>query len=173
MAATMIRRTLATAAIGVAISVAPSHTRADAVILQAQRSMFYTHVALNDRVVTRALIDTGATYLSVCAPIAKDLGVELGGNLTLITSNGEIKARRATIESVRIGPIEVRGVEAVVKSETTPCEETIVGMSVLHKLDSVILKEGTLTLIGPPPQPGTPRGPSVLPARGEQEIGSR
>jgi clan AA aspartic protease (TIGR02281 family) len=111
--------------------------------------MFRTNVVLNDRLLVRALIDTGASYLSLCAPLAKGLGLKLGRRLELTTANGTIQARYATVESIRMARIEIRAVTAVVISESTPCPEPIVGMSVLHKLESMTLTHGSLVLIGP------------------------
>jgi clan AA aspartic protease (TIGR02281 family) len=135
-------------AMALMLLVTATRAAGEGVFLQAQDSMFRTHVILNDRIVARALIDTGASYLSLCAPMAKDLGLDLGAIVQLVTSNGDIRTRRATIDSIRIGPIEIRSVAAVVKSESTPCAEMVVGMSVLQKLGSMTLKNGTLTMVG-------------------------
>ena len=82
----------------------------------------------------------------MCNATAKLLRLELGDSVQLSTANGVITARRATVKSVKIGPIEVRDVAAVVKGESTPCGEILVGMSVLHKLH-VTLDGQTMTLV--------------------------
>ena len=57
-----------------------------------------------------------------------------------------ITARRAIVESVRIGAIEVRDVGAVVKAEGAPCnEELLVGMTLLRKLHVTI--DGTTMIL--------------------------
>jgi clan AA aspartic protease (TIGR02281 family) len=113
--------------------------------------MFRTEVVLNERVAARALIDTGATYLSLCASTARSLGLSLGSSVALVTANGTIWARFSTVDSIRIGRIVVRSVTAVVKMGDAPCGEgVLVGMSVLQKLDSMMLKDGVLTLFGRP-----------------------
>jgi clan AA aspartic protease (TIGR02281 family) len=129
--------------------VGTSPAASEGVLLQAQNFMFRTDIVLNERIVVDALIDTGATYLSLCAATARGLRLKLGSSVELATANGNIQGRFATIDSIRIGPIVVRSITAVVKSEGTPCTEgVVVGMSVLHKLGSMTLKNGTLTLTG-------------------------
>jgi predicted aspartyl protease len=59
--------------------------------------------------------------------MGRQLGLELADAILFITSNGEITARRTIVKSVRICPIEIGNVQAVVKGETTPCDELIHG----------------------------------------------
>ena len=110
--------------------------------------MFRTDVTLNDQVTVRALIDTGASYLSLCATTARALKLQLGETVRLSTANGVISARRASVRSVRIEAIEVRDVAAVVKGDAVPCAEgdILVGMSVLSKLH-VTLNDDMLILV--------------------------
>jgi clan AA aspartic protease (TIGR02281 family) len=121
---------------------------AQTVSLQAQGSMFRATIVLDEHISAVALIDTGATFLLLCTLMARELGLELGRRLDLMTENGTIQARLTTVRSIRIGPIEIRSVTAVVKAEGIPCRETVVGMSVLHQLEAMVLKNGTLTLVG-------------------------
>ena len=133
---------------------------ADSVQLHARRSMFRAEVVLNERVTIEALIDTGATYVSLCPPMVRQLGLALGSSVTLVTANGTIQARYTVVDSIRIGRIVVRSVTAVVKADDAPCGEgVLVGMSALHKLDSMILKDGKLTLIGRAPAMQAPAHP--------------
>jgi clan AA aspartic protease (TIGR02281 family) len=130
----------------VAVLLLASPAAAQTVALQSRHhNMFRADVVLDNHKV-RALIDTGASYLSMCNATAKLLRLELGDSVQLSTANGVITARRATVKSVKIGPIEVRDVAAVVKGESTPCDEILVGMSVLHKLH-VTIDGQTMTLI--------------------------
>jgi clan AA aspartic protease (TIGR02281 family) len=132
-------------AILLVLAALPAH--AQTVSLQAQHhNMFRTDVTLNNRLRMPALVDTGASSLSMCASSARALGLTLGDNVQLSTANGVIPARRATIDSVRIGPIEVKSVAAVVKADGTSCDEVLIGMSVLRKLH-VTLDGQKMTLV--------------------------
>jgi clan AA aspartic protease (TIGR02281 family) len=121
---------------------------AQSVSVRAQNKMFRTDVTLNDQVKLRALIDTGASYLSLCAATARALNLQLGETVRLTTANGVISARRASVRSVRIEAIEVNDVAAVVKGDAVPCAEgeILVGMSLLSKLH-VTLNDDTLILV--------------------------
>src|SRR5436853_6276488 len=99
----MLRIILATVLIAVAAPAA-----AQTVTLRAQNNMFVSNVVLNNQVNMRALIDTGASFLSMCHATAKAMGLTLGDSLHLHTANGIITARRAMVQSVRIGALEVR-----------------------------------------------------------------
>ena len=130
-----------------ALFFAVSPATAQTVTVQAHHNMFLANVVLNNHVNLPALIDTGASYLSMCHAAAKMLRLELGDSVLLRTANGIITARRAMVGSVRIGAIEVRDVAAVVKADGSPCdEELLVGMSVLSKLH-VTLDGQTLILV--------------------------
>jgi aspartyl protease family protein len=126
---------------------AASPAAAQSVTLRSQHeNIFQADVLLNNHAHARAFIDTGATYLSMCSALATRLNLTLGERVLLRTSNGTITARRTMVRSVRIGPLEVRDVDAVVKAERALCnEELLVGMTVLHKLH-VTLDGRTLTL---------------------------
>jgi clan AA aspartic protease (TIGR02281 family) len=96
----------------------------------------------------QALIDTGATYLSMCHSTASALQLALGDRLYLSTANGIIPARYTTVASVRIGGIEVRNVAAVVDDPSVPCaDRALVGMSLLRKLH-VTVDNDKLVLVG-------------------------
>ena len=67
---------------------------AQTVTVQAtQHNMYQADVTLNNQLTASALIDTGATYLSLCGAAAKTLGLELGRSVVLRTANGDITSR--------------------------------------------------------------------------------
>jgi clan AA aspartic protease (TIGR02281 family) len=136
------------ALIVIASAIVATPVAAQSVSLRIGASNTYrTDVVLNHRLKKRALIDTGASSLSMCRSAARALGLSLGTNVELDTANGVIIAQRAMVRSVRIGSIEVRDVEAVVKDDATgSCDELLVGMSVLRKLH-VTINAHTLTLV--------------------------
>jgi clan AA aspartic protease (TIGR02281 family) len=131
----------------IALLLVASPVSAQSVSLKAtHHNMFRATVRLNNAIDVPALIDTGASSLSLCNGTARSLGLRLGDSVQLSTANGIITARKAVVQSVRIGAIEVRDVGAVVKADGAACEEgLLVGMTVLSKLH-VTLSDNTLTL---------------------------
>ena len=131
-----------------ALLFATSPAAAQSVSVQAEHhNMFRVNVRLNNKIDVRALIDTGASSLSLCEAMAKQLRLQLGAGVRLSTANGVIPARRSMVESVRIaGAIEVRNVGAVVKADDASCDEILIGMSVLKKLH-VTLHGNKLTIV--------------------------
>ena len=108
-----------------ALLFATSPAAAQSVSVQAEHhNMFRVNVRLNNQIDVRALIDTGASSLSLCEAMAKQLRLQLGAAVRLSTANGVIPARRAMVDSIRIaGAIEVRNVGAVVKADDASCDE--------------------------------------------------
>jgi clan AA aspartic protease (TIGR02281 family) len=115
---------------------------AQTVKIQARSyNMFYADVILNNRIKVRALIDTGATYLSMCATTATKLGLVLGEEVRLHTANGIITSHKTMVQSVRIGDIEVRNVAATVDARPSCDKGVLVGMTVLSKLHMTVDKD--------------------------------
>jgi predicted aspartyl protease len=54
-------------------------------------------------------------------------------------ANGTIKARRVPLESVPIGPIEIKAVAAVAESEKVAFDEPLLRISVLQKFGPMTL----------------------------------
>lgn len=82
------------------------------------------------------LVDTGATYISLNLPIAKRLGLNYraGREVAMSTANGMTKAYMVTLDSVRIGSVEVRKVNAVVHIGDFP-QEILLGNSYLSRVN--------------------------------------
>jgi aspartyl protease family protein len=86
----------------------------------------------------QAMIDTGATYVTMNESDARSLGY--GGNdLTfqyeIMTANGKVKAAHVLLRSIEIGTVAVRNVDALVvrgKLLSFP----LIGMSFMKKLSS-------------------------------------
>jgi clan AA aspartic protease (TIGR02281 family) len=140
------------------VAFAAGSAAAQTVTVQAQgRNMFYVDVVLNNRVKVRALVDTGATFLSVPGCAAAALGLVLGEHVRLRTANGIVTNRMTIVQSVRIGAIEVRNVAGTVDEREKCDERMLVGMTVLSKLhvtlenDRLILvaRSGTAARAGP------------------------
>jgi hypothetical protein len=77
---------------------AASPATAQTVTLKARHhNMYWADITLNDRLTLRAMIDTGATSLSMYYATAKAHRLTLGDVVKHSTANGVITARRAMI----------------------------------------------------------------------------
>lgn len=96
--------------------------------------MFQLAGKVNNRS-TQFLIDTGATYVSMSESEAKRLGVDYQqGRKTMIqTANAVVRAWRIDLDTVKVGQIELRNVDAVVLPGKQP-STALLGMSFLQHL---------------------------------------
>jgi aspartyl protease family protein len=84
----------------------------------------------------RFLVDTGATSVAMSEGQANRLGIDFrvsGRPLMVGTASGTVKAWSVTLSSVKIGEIEVRGVEASILEGLAP-DEVLLGMSFLNRV---------------------------------------
>jgi aspartyl protease family protein len=95
-----------------------------------------------------ALIDTGANSVLLCEDTADELGLTRGAQVDLVTVAMPVVGHYTKLTSVRLGPIKVRDVTAVIVSRGPACEEAVIGLSMLRKLESVTLSRDTLKLVG-------------------------
>ena len=111
------------------------------------RGHFRADFRLNGRSVD-ALIDTGATLIAINRSTARRLGVNLSESdfrHEVRTANGTARAAAAMIDTVEIGRIRVRDVQAVVLDDKA-LEGTLVGMSFLRRLSGYKVEYGELLL---------------------------
>lgn len=97
----------------------------------------------------RLMIDTGASMVLLPYEMVRDIGIEpesLDYSLPVITANGKSTVAPIRIETIRIGPIEVKNVQAAV-AHPGKLKSGLLGMSFLDKLyetsfrgDKLILK---------------------------------
>jgi aspartyl protease family protein len=82
---------------------------------------FQTQGTINGRLVT-FLVDTGATTVSMSATDAARIGLKYqdGQPIQLQTANGVIRGWRIKLHSVRVGDVEVFGVDGVVAQRDMP-----------------------------------------------------
>lgn len=83
----------------------------------------------------RFLVDTGATMVSLSAADAQRLGLDYRGGKpsVAITANGRAKAWQVKLNTVRLGPIELHNVDAIVLE--TGSEIALLGMSFLNRVE--------------------------------------
>lgn len=82
------------------------------------------------------LVDTGATSVAINLPTAKALGLNYraGEQINMNTANGVASAYIVMLNSVRVGDVEVRNVEAVVSMGDFPAE-ILLGNSFLGRVE--------------------------------------
>ena len=110
------------------------------------RGHFYIEGAVN-RVPVRFLVDTGATMVSLPQRDADRLGIDYrrGRRGTSHTANGEATVYLVRLDAIRIGEIELHGIEALVH-EGAGLDQALLGMSFLNRVN--MLRDGaTMTLI--------------------------
>jgi aspartyl protease family protein len=117
---------------------------AESVSLKASGAEFTTDVVLNSRLTVRALIDLGATTVVVCERTAREIGLPRGKKVVLRTVGGRLTAHRTHVNVIRMGPIEVVGVEGVILRDDR-CEQVLLGMAFLRRLH-LMMEGDTLVL---------------------------
>lgn len=80
------------------------------------------------------LVDTGATWVALPPGLARELGLKRGAAVTLRTANGTTVGYQTRLASVRIGPIVLRDVAALV-GEGIEEGTVLLGMSFLKRVE--------------------------------------
>jgi len=109
---------------------------------------FLTDARLNGRS-TRVLIDTGATTVAIPEKVARKAGVYLKPSdytAAVNTANGRTKAAPVMLREVRLGSIRLKNVQAMVLDDRS-LSITLLGMSVLRRLDRFDISDDTLVLV--------------------------
>ncbi len=108
---------------------------------------YQTDIDIDGRTI-HAVVDTGATYLSLTSEDADALGINLAPadfRYRTMTANGVGTAAKVHINTVRIANIEVDDVDALVM-QPGALGRSLLGMSVLSRLGGVHIAEGRLVL---------------------------
>ena len=115
------------------------------VILQRNH---YGHYVSNGKIngsTVQFMLDTGATDVAIPEGLAEKLSLRKGPEKLYHTANGTVTAYSTMIDSVLIGPIEIRDVRASINPGLKG-KEILLGMSVLKRIeftqrgDTLILK---------------------------------
>ena len=107
---------------------------------------FWTSARVNSGHV-KFLVDTGASSVALTMDDAKKAGIresDLDFNLTIQTAGGSNKAARVKLDSVSVGPITLRDVDAIVVK--TGLNISLLGMTYLGELQKVEATRDTLIL---------------------------
>lgn len=109
---------------------------------------FFTEARLNGRT-AQVLIDTGATTVAMPETVARKAGVHLKPadyTAAVNTANGRTRAAPVTLREVRLGSIRLKNVRAMVLDDKS-LSVTLLGMSVLRRLDRFDISDDTLVLV--------------------------
>jgi aspartyl protease family protein len=126
-------------------SAAASSDRQSITLSADSRGHFFSDGAINGNP-TRFIVDTGATVIALPAAEARRLGLDYrkGEPALTNTAGGVVEAFRVRLDRVRLGEIELAGVEAVVIERGL--DVNLLGMSFLNRVE--MKREGqTMTLI--------------------------
>ena len=88
---------------------------------------------INGRPVT-FLLDTGATWVALPLALGRELGLKRGAAVTLQTANGPAVGYQARLDRVRLGPLELRDVAAVM-ADGLDTNAVLLGMSFLKRVE--------------------------------------
>ena len=115
-------------------------------IVAGQFGMFEVEVVLDDRVVARALVDTGAAHTVImCGAVRSALDLKLGGEVITQTANGYAVKRESVLRSIRVGGIMLDNVTILVGEQQGGCL-VLLGISFLKRL-SVRIDGDRMTLM--------------------------
>jgi clan AA aspartic protease (TIGR02281 family) len=98
-------------------TLSPSHGRATRVVVGTGQRAIQVPVSVNRSWTFLAYLDTGATYCQITGEDAQMLGIRLDSQprVKVIMADGRsLEAPVVTLESVRIGSVELKEVEALV-----------------------------------------------------------
>ncbi|MBS0390978.1 MAG: TIGR02281 family clan AA aspartic protease [Proteobacteria bacterium] len=104
------------------VSVGGSGGAAQRVVLRADaRGHFINSGLINGRVM-QYMVDTGASTVAIGRPDAQRMGLQFeeGQPVMMNTANGVTQGWRMRLDSVRVGDVELRGVDAIVTPQPMP-----------------------------------------------------
>ena len=98
---------------------------------------FWTEARVNNRIIN-FLVDTGAGSVALTPKDAKVAGIKLNQldyNVIIRTANGEGRAARVFLKSVRVGTIRVKNVEALIVEKGL--STSLLGMTFLGEIKKI------------------------------------
>jgi aspartyl protease family protein len=107
---------------------------------------YVTDGLINSQPVT-FLLDTGATHISIPDGVARRLGLKRGAPHSVMTANGLITVYNTLLDSVAIGPLEIRGLRGGINPQLDS-DEILLGMNFLKHLE--ILQQGDRLILTRP-----------------------
>jgi len=129
-----------TLALGEHVNRSPADGRQSVTLHADTRGHYMVQGQINGGSV-QMLLDTGATLIALPAADARRLGIDYrnGAIRYLNTANGVVPAYLVRLDRVKVGDIELHGVDAVVQEQGLPI--ILLGMSFLNRTE--MRREGT------------------------------
>jgi len=113
------------------------------VVLQRQRNGHFSATGEINGQPVGFLIDTGATDVAVSERLARELGLEFGPGVTVMTAAGPSSGWLTRLAKVQVGALVLRDVRATIASGLG--EECLLGMSFLQHFS--IVQDGDTLVI--------------------------
>ncbi len=107
----------------------------ESVSLSSDASGHFMTVGTINGAPMRFMVDTGATVVSLGASDARRANIDFarGEPMTVMTANGTARVWRVTLNSIRVGGVQLSGVEAAVHETDLPI--ALLGMSFLNRME--------------------------------------
>lgn len=129
------------------VAPAPGYSLDRVEIAPDRSGNYLTDVDIDGQII-HVVVDTGATFLSLRSEDADALGINLAPadfRYQMMTANGTGTAAKVHLDAVRIGNIEIDGVDALVM-QPGALGRSLLGMSALSRLGGVHIADGRLVL---------------------------
>jgi clan AA aspartic protease (TIGR02281 family) len=104
--------------------------KSEFIIKQDPNGYYIVDGAINSKALT-FVIDTGASFVSLPASVAREAGIYCKDEVDMQTANGSITGCRATIQKLNFGPFFINDVIAVLVPNLS---QPLLGMNVLQLL---------------------------------------
>lgn len=119
------------------------HQQGDLTLARNRAGHYVAEGEINGRRVI-FLLDTGATWVALPLALGRELGLKRGAAVTLQTANGPAAGYQTRLASVRLGPLELRDVAAVM-ADGLDADAVLLGMSFLKRVEFT-QRDGALIL---------------------------
>lgn len=100
------------------------------VVLQRDRSGHFIATGQINGLEVDFMVDTGATDVALSESLARELGLEFGPQVRVMTAAGPVMAWMTRLDEVRLGDLYLRDVRGTITR--SPMNEVLLGMSFLR-----------------------------------------
>lgn len=111
------------------------------IIKQSRNGYYFLDGAINDKALT-FVIDTGASFVSIPTPVAREAQISCKDEVDMQTANGLIKGCIATIKKLNFGPFVIENAMTVIAPNLS---QPLLGMNVLQQL-KIVQEKGEMYL---------------------------
>jgi aspartyl protease family protein len=107
--------------------------RGDLTLARNRAGHYVADGEINGKHVT-FLLDTGATWVALPLSLGRELGLKRGASVQLQTANGAAVGYQTRLDRVRLGPLELNDVSAVM-ADGLDADVVLLGMSFLKRVE--------------------------------------